>query len=167
MHFRVPKTLLVFALTAVVAGCNVHAQQADPSPDPQVAAAVTLPDPPTCNLETIQGDYAFTIEGEIVQNVNGATVIIPVLGIARTHFDGAGHLDQVDFVNHNFTIAPGWRPSTGGSYTVDGNCTGKFTIEFGDNSQISTNFVIANNGKEIHTIVTSPNTMIHSDGVKM
>jgi hypothetical protein len=61
-----------------------------------------------CTNATLNGDYAFTISGQIFIP-NGPT--IQREGIAITHFDGAGHLTQVDFVLSSPNAAPPPGPS--------------------------------------------------------
>jgi hypothetical protein len=126
-----------------------------------------------CTNATLNGDYAFTISGQIFIP-NGPT--IQREGIAMTHFDGAGHLTQVDFVLSSPNAAPppgpsptdpvtGFRIEETGSYTVNSDCTGQFQI---DNPSITTlggavikgaviqvKFVLGNHGRAIHAIVTS------------
>jgi hypothetical protein len=126
-----------------------------------------------CRNGTLNGNYAFTVSGQIFVP-NGPT--IQREGVAMTHFDGAGHLTQVDIVlsSPNAAPPPGPSPSdpvTGfhneetGSYTVYSDCTGKFEI---DNPSITTpsgatvkgavievKFVLSDHGRSIHTIVTS------------
>ena len=126
-----------------------------------------------CTNATLSGDYAFTVSGQIFIP-NGPT--IQREGIAMTHFDGAGHLTQVDFVlsSPNAAPPPGpapTDPATGfhngetGEYTVNPDCTGNFEI---DNPSITTpsgavikgaiirvKFVLSNHGRAIHTVVTS------------
>jgi len=126
-----------------------------------------------CTNATLNGDYAFTVSGQIFIP-NGPT--IQREGVALTHFDGAGHLTQVDFVLSSPNAAPppgsfptdpvtGFHNEETGSYTVNADCTGKFEI---DNPSITTpngtvikgvvievKFVLSNHGRSIHTIVTS------------
>lgn len=126
----------------------------------------------SCSNATLQGDYAFTISGQIFIP-NGPTVQRE--GIAMTHFDGNGGLTQVDFVlsSPNAAPPPGMAPtdSTGfhtdetGTYLVHPDCTGTFTVNFPPfttsaggsvpGAIISVQFVLSNNGRAIHTVVSS------------
>jgi hypothetical protein len=79
----------------------------------------------TCSNKTIAGDYAFTITGQILAPPAAAG---PVAGVALTHFDGHGNMNQVDHVLHNgVTPIEDWRPGIG-PYQVNPDCTGWFTI---------------------------------------
>jgi len=126
-----------------------------------------------CTNATLNGDYAFTISGQIFIP-NGPTVQRE--GVAMTHFDGAGNLSQVDFVLSSPNAAPppgpaptdpvtGFHNDEKGTYAVNSDCTGHFEI---DNPPITTPsgvmvkgatihvmFVLSNHGRAIHTIVTS------------
>jgi hypothetical protein len=102
-----------------------------------------------CSDQTVKGDYAFRISGELF--VPGATPASSILayrdGVAMTHFDGQGNLRQVDFVMGNgkvpgdptqptYTALADIDPLTGfstnetGTYHVFADCTGWAKIEF-------------------------------------
>jgi hypothetical protein len=124
-----------------------------------------------CSDATLYGDYAFTVSGQIFLP-NGTSILRQ--GVALTNFDGAGHLSQVDEVlsSPNATVVPGAPvdPVTGfhdletGTYTVYGDCTGTFTVQFPPNvsstgtvpgAKVTVRFVLGNHGRDIDTIVTS------------
>jgi hypothetical protein len=146
-----------------------------------------------CSNATLNGDYGFTVSGQFyVPGPNNTTVVILREGVAMTHFDGKGGLSQVDFVlsSPNAPAPPGMPPTNGngfhsdedGTYTVNSDCTGTFTIINPDfvgttipGAQITTKFVLSDHGHAIHTIVTSlipPGAkmpvpaLIHSEGRK-
>ena len=123
-----------------------------------------------CSNATLNGDYAFTVSGWFnTTNPAGLPVTVQRLGIAMTHFDGLGGLKQVDYVVSN--VAPPGIPPTDnvtgfhinetGTYTVNSDCTGTFTINFPQFTNgvpgaiIVTKFVLANHGRSIFTVVTS------------
>jgi hypothetical protein len=131
----------------IIAGCSGFAHAAEPAP---------------CSNQTLRGDYAFTLTGQILAPAPAAG---PVAGVAWTHFDGNGNMNQVDHVLHN-GVAPieDWRPGVG-PYQVNSDCTGYFTInpmptnpaDAGPVLQLF--FVLANDGHEIRTVVSnSPST---------
>lgn len=102
-----------------------------------------------CSDETIKGDYAFRISGELF--VPGAIPPTTVLayrdGVALTHFYGDGTLTQVDFVMGNGKVpsdptqptyvaskdidqVTGFSINETGKYHVFSDCTGWAVIEF-------------------------------------
>jgi hypothetical protein len=147
-----------------------------------------------CSNATLKGDYAFTVSGQFyVPGPNNTTVVILRDGVAMTHFDGQGNLSQVDFVlsSPNAPAPPGVPPANEngfhsdetGTYKVFSDCTGTFTINNPDfvgttipGAVIVTKFVLSDQGKAIHTIVTSLTppgakmpvpALIHSEGHKL
>ena len=147
-----------------------------------------------CTDATLKGDYAFTVSGQIFMP-NG--VVVQRDGVAMTHFDGARHLAQVDFVLSSPNAAPppgpiptdsvtGFHNMETGSYAVNSDCTGHFeiinpsiTLPSGvtiNGAKIDVMFVLSNHGRTIHTIVTSLTppgapgpvpALIHSEGYKL
>jgi len=110
-----------------------------------------------CSNATLDGNYAFTITGQILAP---APAVGLVAGVAKTHFDGQGNMKQIDHVVHN-GVAPieEWRPGSG-PYQVNADCTGSMTItaeptDPADGSpELNLFFVIGDNGKEIRTVVS-------------
>lgn len=147
-----------------------------------------------CTNATLRGDYAFRISGQILPP-SAVPVTIQRDGVAMTHFDGftgpagLGGLSQVDFVMSNGTPLQGIPdPLTGfhikesGWYKVYPDCTGTAEIDFPtppggtSGAVIDLMFVLSNDGRTIHTIVSKlipPNSTtpvpvsIHSDGEKL
>jgi hypothetical protein len=108
-----------------------------------------------CNNRLIEGTYGFTIEG---QKLAGPGPVGPLVGVAITTFDGEGNLSQVDsVVIGGSQVADFTHPPAGGTYSVNANCTGTFTIEFRDGRPpVTVDFVIVDNGREIDTVVLPP-----------
>jgi len=109
---------------------------------------------PYCNNLLIAGTYGFTIEGAKLAGPGptGAQV-----GVAMTEFDGKGGLHQIDTVTINGLVVSDWtHPKANGTYSVNPDCTGTFTIDFTDGRPPATaNFVVVDNGAEIDTVVIS------------
>jgi hypothetical protein len=112
-----------------------------------------------CSNATLQGDYAFTITGQILTPSASAG---PVAGVTWTHFDGAGNLTQIDHVVHNGqTPFEDWRPGNG-PYTVNSDCTGTATITaFPTDPRdagppLHLYFVVSTDGSQIRTVVSDP-----------
>jgi hypothetical protein len=149
-----------------------------------------------CQSSMLKGDYAFTVSGQIFTSVKAmdgtvTTLVVQRDGIAMTHFDGEGHLSQVDFVLSSPNVpvpvppppAPPTDPVTGfhdmemGTYTVFTDCTGTFTIDSPKTSPVVVvKFALSDGGRSIHAIVTSLTlpgataptpALIHSEGHRL
>jgi len=105
-----------------------------------------------CSNSTIQGTYAFTIHGQVFLP-DGSTLLID--GLAKTTFDGKGNLTQLDAVAVNGNVAPGWTSNTG-TYSVNPNCTGTFTVTNGNQPSVHLQMIVAESGNKIHDMVTDP-----------
>jgi hypothetical protein len=141
MKFRISLVLLTLALAA--------------------SSAVTAQ--ASCTDLTIKGSYAFTIHGTVFLP-GGPTLLID--GLARTTFDGNGNITQLDAVAANGNVPPGWRTSTG-TYTVNPDCTGTFTVSNGDQPPIHAQMIVAQSGKTIHAMVIDPGFATTSDAERV
>lgn len=105
-----------------------------------------------CNDRLIAGVYGFTIEGTKLAGPGptGAQV-----GVALTEFDGRGSLSQIDAVTiGGVEVSDFTHPVATGTYTVNADCTGTFTIDFTDGRPaVSAYFVVVDNGSEIDSVV--------------
>jgi hypothetical protein len=120
-----------------------------------------------CSNATLRGNYGFTILGD-QPNPDGTTS--PVVGIAITHFDGAGKLTQKDFAvtgglpsPANGNAATGFHFASGetGTYSVNPDCTGSAEIDLNapappglSRGVIKLMFIVPTNGATIHTVVS-------------
>ncbi|HUK25729.1 MAG TPA: hypothetical protein VLV49_14195 [Terriglobales bacterium] len=118
------------------------------------ARADGLPTSRSCNNWLIRGTYGFTIEGN---KLGGPGPIGPQVGVAMTVFDGHGNLKQLDSVTvAGTTVADFTHPVASGTYQVNPDCTGTFTINFTDGRPtVNTSFVLVEAGWEIDAVVTS------------
>jgi hypothetical protein len=144
MKFRISLLLLTFAL-ATSSTVMAHAS--------------------ACSNSTIQGTYAFTIHGQVFLP-NGSTLLVD--GLARTTFDGRGNLSQLDAVGVNGNVAPGWASNTG-TYSVNPDCTGTFTVTNGNQPPVHLQMIIAQSGNTIHDMVIDPGyaTTAEAERVRM
>jgi len=117
----------------------------------------------TCSNLTIKGSYAFTIRGQVLVP-DGSSVVIT--GVAKTTFDGHGNITQLDAVAANGNVAPDWRFSTG-TYSVNSDCTGAFTVTNGDAPPIHVLFVIGQSGNTLHAVVIDPGFATTSDAERL
>src|ERR1017187_1515636 len=117
-----------------------------------LAASSALTAHAGCTNATIQGTYAFTIHGTIL-NPDGSTLLVD--GLAKTTFDGKGNLTQLDAVAINGNVAPGWASNTG-TYAVNPDGTGTFTVTNGSQAPVHLQMIVAQSGNTIHDMVTDP-----------
>jgi len=109
---------------------------------------------PACNNKLIAGNYGFTIQGT---KLGGLGFLGQMVGVAMTEFDGKGGFTQIDTVTVAGEVVSDFThtPATG-TYTVNSDCTGTFTINFTDGRPpVTANFVVVGGGAEIDTVVTS------------
>jgi hypothetical protein len=116
-----------------------------------------------CTNATVRGIFAFTIHGTIFLP-DGSSLLVD--GIAKTKFDGQGNLTQLDAVAVNGNLTPGWRASTG-TYSVNSDCTGTFTVTNGDQPDIHVQMIISHSGEKIHAVVIDPGFATTSDAERM
>jgi hypothetical protein len=131
MKFRISLFLLTFALAA---SSTLTAQAG------------------ACSNSTIQGTYAFTIHGQVFLP-DGSTLLID--GLAKTTFDGKGNLTQLDAVAVNGNVGPGWASNTG-TYSLNPNCTGTFTVTNGNQPPVHLRMIVAQSGNTIRDMVIDP-----------
>ena len=107
-----------------------------------------------CTDKLIAGNYAFTVQGT---KLAGAGPTGPMVGVAMTEFDGKGGLSQIDTVTIDGEVVADWTHTRAtGTYSVNSDCTGTFTINFTDGRPpVGANFVVGENGDEIDTVVIS------------
>ena len=143
-----------------------------------LASSVHAQDNDGCTNETLKGDYAFTISGQIFLPTGPSTFqTLQRQGIAMAHFDGDGKFTQVDLVlsDPNAPPPPGVAPvdpisgfhnDEEGPYTVNKDCTGTYTINFPPFTNpatgkmtpgaiITAHFVLSDEGRTIRAVVTS------------
>jgi hypothetical protein len=109
-----------------------------------------------CSNATIQGDWAFTVHGNLLTPPDGAISIARVDGVGIITFDGFGNLRQQDFI-----VANGVHPDPkefhkgqSGNYQIGADCTGFAHIDFpADQSSLELALVISKTARSIHTVV--------------
>lgn len=129
-----------------------------------LAAAWSLPAyaQESCNNETLSGAYTSVLNGYILTG--------PLAGfdngVVVSTFDGDGNFTSKDHVVlHGVQPAEEWRQTTGGTYTVNPDCTGRMQANFPNNQpppRISY-FAITNSGKQLNFV--SGNSGVALSGV--
>jgi len=108
----------------------------------------------SCNEKLIAGNYGFTVEGT---KLGGQGPTGPQIGVAMTEFDGQGGLTQIDTITVNGEVVADFTHAKAtGSYRVNYDCTGTFTIDFTDGRPpVTANFVVVEGGAEIDSVVVA------------
>src|SRR5450755_2094383 len=109
---------------------------------------------PACNNKLIRGNFGVTIQGT---KLAGPGPTGPQVGVAVSEYDGKGNFTQIDTVTIGGVVVADFThtPATG-TYTVNPNCTGTFTINFTDGRPtVVVNFVVVDNGSEIDSVVSA------------
>jgi hypothetical protein len=117
-----------------------------------------ISDTEPCKDRILEGRYGFTLQGT---KLAGMGPTGPQVGVAMADFNGKGTFTQIDTVTINGEVVSDFtHPRANGTYSVNPDCTGTFTIDFTDGRPtVITNFVVVNNGSEIDTAVTSAGGM--------
>lgn len=119
-----------------------------------VKSGYALDDTAACNDKLLTGHYGFTLQGTklVSPGPTGSQV-----GVAMADFDGEGTFTQIDTVTINGELTSDFtHPHANGTYKVNDDCTGTFTIDFTDGRPpVVTNFVVVDHGFEIDTVVIS------------
>jgi len=118
-----------------------------------------------CSNATLNGDYAFDIEGVFV----GAPTPLPLKGVALSQFDGTGNVTQVDHVVFNGTPPPvDWTPGAGW-YQINPDCTGQMQIDIPGSpfSPVILRVSVGANGTHINTVVSKAGYVVSSTGTKV
>jgi hypothetical protein len=103
--------------------------------------------PRNCSTETLEGCYATNISGIVVSN---APILGPFADVGVLTFDGNGNVSRIGTTSMNGTIVQGLQFM--GTYVVNPDCTGSYTLQLPGNISATSNFVIDNGGREIQII---------------
>jgi hypothetical protein len=126
-----------------------------------------------CSNATLKGYYGVQITGTRpapsilsgIQATPGTTE--QVVGVVIQIFAGDGNFTQTDNVKGSLSGITPDRPGTG-TYSVNPDCTGTFTVNNPGNPPIVNRFVIVDNGQEFLSAVVSPQPVfVTATGRKM
>jgi hypothetical protein len=108
------------------------------------------PDESHCSNLTLRGNYGGSFDGQI--STGAGTVLLR--GLVLTQFDGAGNLQQLDFVTANGAPPPGgqWTPSQG-TYQIAPDCTGVAEIVQPTGNILRQRWIVVNRGRETRAVV--------------
>jgi len=132
------------------------------------ALAVLLPSTSTlyaqnaCSSATLNANYAVTFSG--FGTLHKSVPAVPVAAVGVLSFDGAGN---VSFSSLTLAFNGSISTETGsGSYTVNSDCTGSFSLTSGSIAGLTFNMVIIGGGTEVFGIITSPGNTQNFDAKK-
>jgi hypothetical protein len=104
-----------------------------------------------CSNATLRGTYSDTDTGTIV----GAG---PFAGVNLDRFDGKGNMTASGMSSVNGSISP---VATSGTYTVNSDCTGTYSVSDAFGDTFNAYFVIDEGGNELQIVITNPGTVIN------
>jgi hypothetical protein len=107
-----------------------------------------------CSNATLQGTFANRDTGFIAAPPAFAG---PYAGVSLETFDGRGGFSGSGVVSLNGNIVPG---TFTGTYTVNADCTGTYTVVNSLGLTIQAFFVIADGGNEVDEVIMNPGTVI-------
>jgi hypothetical protein len=135
------KIVMTFAIAAVVALTGL-------SPSAKAQGQ-------ECSNLTLRGTFADKDTGFLTAPPAMAG---PFAGVSVENFDGRGGMTGSGMASLNGTIL---QSTFKGTYTVNADCSGTYTVQNSLGLTIHGFFVIADNGNELHVVITDPGTVIN------
>jgi hypothetical protein len=117
-------------------------------------AAPTAQAQPACSNATLKGTFAEKDNGFVIAPPAMAG---PITGVSLVTFEGNGAMSGTGMSSLNGNIFAG---TFKGTYTVNPDCTGTYTVQTSSGLTVNAYFVIADGGSELHVVVTNPGTVI-------
>jgi hypothetical protein len=108
-----------------------------------------------CSNASLRGAYAFSSQGftEVTPDISSAG-FVPWAEAGLIVYDGHGNITSGTFTVNTTTANGGSIQGTfSGTYSVDGNCTGKLQIDLGDGTLFHFDLVVQGSAK--HTAVNT------------
>jgi hypothetical protein len=122
-----------------------------------------------CSNALLRGSFAVVITGQtgVGPTAPGGPNPVPRSGVSMTQFDGLGGVIDVDhIVGNGAQPSTDWRSGTG-TYTVNPDCTGVFTVNFAAGPPLTVFFVVGNGGNAFRGAVGAPGANVTADGIKL
>lgn len=113
----------------------------------------------SCSLSTLQGSYGYTVTGFIP---GSSPANVPFAAVGRIVFDGRGGVTTVRTLSAGGTVVQNDPGS--GMYSVNADCTGKFTISAPPLGILSLDLVVDDDGSQIRAIVTNTGYVLTLEG---
>ena len=117
----------------------------------------------TCSNQTLKGSYGYTVTGTVVSSV-GPISPGPFGAVGRITFDGKGGVSTVRTLSDNGAVLP--HDAGSGSYTLNSDCTGSFTISVGPpGNQVHLSLdIVLDDTYELRGIVTNTGLVLLFEG---
>ena len=129
-------------------------------------ASVPSAEAQECSEATVEGDYAFAIQGTVAR-------IGPIAASGITSFDGKGESQHHGLHQHGGTGLPAFEASIDGTYAVNADCTGSATFKipapglFNRFTELQFEAVIVDQGEEIRYLITTPGVVFAGTSVRL
>lgn len=107
-----------------------------------------------CSNATLKGTFAHIGSGFTTAPPEMAG---PLAGVGTDTFDGNGNITGTATLSLNGNIVSAGET---GTYKVNPDCTGAYTVQFSVGGTTRANFVIADSGNEIHAVCTDAGTVL-------
>ena len=104
-----------------------------------------------CSASKLRGTYTFKMDGLNPGNTGFAAVGLQT-------FDGRGGFSTVNTISVGGSILNGY--SFTGTYTVNPDCSGTMTANFGGGMTSTGYFVATQNGRQLYTITADPGAVV-------
>jgi hypothetical protein len=114
-----------------------------------------------CSNATLRGTFAYTVTGSLVA---APAPLGPYAEVGAQTFDGNGVTIVAGMSNTNGTAAA---TSRTGTYTVNADCTGTFSIDIRPGISSHYFFVIANDGSAYQAVCLDPVAVITRFGTRL
>jgi hypothetical protein len=115
-----------------------------------------------CGPGTVAGSYAYNFSGFISLS---ATQVLPASAAGRITFDGRG---QVSGTQTRSVAGSALDETYSGTYTVNPDCTGSFTVNVQPDTRVSTVKVEwANNTNDVYFVFTNPGFTLTGTGKRV
>lgn len=118
-----------------------------------------------CNNATLMGTFAYTTTGFSVAGATGPLPApLPFADAGAQTFDGNGGTALSGMTNANGTVG---QPNQAGTYIVNSDCTGTFSIQLAPGKTANYFFVIANDGSEFRAICVDKYAVLTRIGTRL
>lgn len=114
----------------------------------------------SCSTAGLKGSYGYTVTGFAPGGSSGA--LVPFVAVGRIVFDGKGNVSTKRTLSVNGAVTRGDVGS--GTYTVNSDCSGSFTITATGLGLLRLDLQIDDDGEEIRAIVTNPGFVLTLEG---